>query len=79
MKGTRSLNNAEIRQVSASFTRPINVDKFLYFLVEGAVLWFYEIGPGRQFESYKAFFGRDRFLAELLDEWFPRVSFWEYF
>ena len=49
------------------------------YWAEGAVMWFYEIGPGRQFESYDAFFGRDRLLAELLDEWFPRVSFWEYF
>ena len=32
MKGTRPLDNTEIRHVSASFTRPINLDKFLYFL-----------------------------------------------
>ena len=46
------------------------------YWAEGAAMWFYDIGPGRAFETYEAFFERDPLLAALLDEWFPRVSFW---
>ena len=46
------------------------------YWAEGAAMWFYDIGPGREFETYESFFERDPLLAELLDEWFPRVSFW---
>ena len=47
------------------------------YWAEGVAMWFYEIGSGRGFETYEAFFERDPLLAELLDEWFPRVSFSE--
>ena len=45
------------------------------YWAEGVEVWFYDIGAGRAFETYKAFFERDPLLAESLDEWFPRVSF----
>ena len=45
------------------------------YWAEGVEKWFYDIGPGREFETYEAFFERDPLLAALLDEWFPRVSF----
>lgn len=45
------------------------------YWAEGVVRWFYDIGPGREFASYEAFFEWDRRLGALLDEWFPRVSF----
>lgn len=44
------------------------------YWAEGAEMWFYDIGPGRTFETYEAFFERDPLLAALLDEWFPRVA-----
>lgn len=44
------------------------------YWAEGTVMWFYDIGPGRTFESYDTFFARDPLLAALLDEWFPRVE-----
>jgi len=45
------------------------------YWAEGAAMWFYDIGPGRVFGTYEAFFERDPLLAALLDKWFPRVSF----
>ena len=44
------------------------------YWAEGVEMWFYSIGAGAEFESYKAFFERDPLLAGLLDKWFPRVS-----
>ena len=44
------------------------------YWADGLELWFYEIGRGRMFETYDAFFRHDPPLAELFDEWFPRVS-----
>lgn len=37
--------------------------------------WFYRIGHDDYNETYEEFFQRQPLLAELLDEWFPRVSF----
>ena len=49
------------------------------YWAEGIELWFYHIGPDRAFASYEAFAERDPLLAELLDEWFPRVALpWYY-
>ena len=45
------------------------------YWAEGAVVWFYDVGPGREFESYAALAVRDPLLFDLLDAWFPRVSF----
>ena len=45
------------------------------YWAEGAVVWFYDVGPGRQFETYDALAEHDPLLFDLLDEWFPRVSF----
>ena len=45
------------------------------YWAEGVEVWFYDIGRDREFETYEAFFERDPLLAELLDVWFPRVSF----
>lgn len=45
------------------------------YWAEGVQMWFYDIGPGRAFESYEAFAERDPLLYELLDQWFPKVSF----
>ena len=44
------------------------------YWAEGTVMWFYDIGPGRRFETYAAFSERDPLLAELLSEWFPAVA-----
>lgn len=44
------------------------------YWAEGVVMWFYEIGPGRQLETYAEFAERDAPLAELLSEWFPAVA-----
>lgn len=49
------------------------------YWAEGIELWFYHIGPDKAFASYEAFAERDPLLAELLDEWFPRVALpWYY-
>ena len=45
------------------------------YWAEGAVVWFYDVGPGRQFETYDALEAQDPLLFDLLDAWFPRVSF----
>ena len=45
------------------------------YWAEGVEMWFYDIGQGRRFETYEAFFKRDPLLAELLSKWFPDVSF----
>ena len=45
------------------------------YWAEGAVVWFYDVGPGRQFETYEALEAHDPLLFSLLDAWFPRVSF----
>ena len=45
------------------------------YWAEGAVMWFYDIGPRRLFETRASFFEYDPLLAELLSEWFPVVSF----
>ena len=45
------------------------------YWAEGAVVWFYDIGPGRQFGTYEALKAHDPLLFDLLDAWFPRVSF----
>ena len=47
------------------------------YWAEGAVVWFYDVGPGRQFETYEALEAHDPLLFDLLDAWFPRVSFAE--
>lgn len=47
------------------------------YWAEGVRMWFYDIGPGREFETYAAFASRDPALFALLDAWFPRVSFYE--
>lgn len=45
------------------------------YWAEGAVVWFYDVGPGRTFETYEALKAHDPLLFDLLDAWFPRVSF----
>lgn len=45
------------------------------YWAEGAEVWFYDVGPGRQFETYEALSAHDPLLFGLLDAWFPRVSF----
>ena len=45
------------------------------YWAEGTVVWFYDIGPGRLFETYAALAEHDPLLFDLLDAWFPRVSF----
>lgn len=45
------------------------------YWAEGAVVWFYDVGPGRRFETYDALAAHDPLLFDLLDAWFPRVSF----
>ena len=47
------------------------------YWAEGAVVWFYDVGPDRQFETYDALAEHDPLLFNLLDAWFPRVSFAE--
>lgn len=38
--------------------------------------WFLSIGEGLYFETYEDFAAHDPLAYELLDEWFPKVSFW---
>ncbi len=44
------------------------------YWAEGTEMWFYDIGPGRRFETYAAFSEQDPLLAELLSEWFPAIA-----
>ena len=45
------------------------------YWAEGVVVWFYDVGAGRTFETYADLEAHDPLLFGLLDAWFPRVSF----
>ena len=45
------------------------------YWAEGVQLWFYEIGPDKQFPTHADFAARDPLLAKLLDEWFAKDTF----
>lgn len=45
------------------------------YWAEGVQRWYYDIGPGRKFQTHEAFAAYDPLLAELLQEWFDKGSF----
>ena len=47
------------------------------YWAEGVRMWYYDIGTGRAFPTHEDFAARDPLLAELIDEWFAKDSFWE--
>ena len=49
-------------------------DKEEYW-AEGVHTWFYDIGPDRPFPTHADFAAHDSLLAELLEEWFAKDSF----
>ena len=44
------------------------------YWAHGVEIWFYTIRPGSNYDTYEDFFDENPFLAEMLDEWFPRIS-----
>ena len=47
------------------------------YWAEGVRMWYYDIGPGGEFETHADFAARDPLLAEILDEWFFKDLFGE--
>ena len=45
------------------------------YWAEGVEVWFYGIGPDREFETYEAFAEEDPLLYEIFSEWFYKASF----